>query len=229
MCNTDEERWNIARKTMIKSDFILGEYLKHAMLSDIKHLGFSLSRYKFAAKMLMYKPLLRVCELGCSEAIGGVMLKQNTQLLRYVGIDLDKEAIKWNRENLSDEEFVFINGNFLDEKCTEERFDAVISLDVIEHIKPDNEDLFCKRMVDKLEDEGVAIIGTPNVSMRPYANESARIVHINNYDQQRLYETMTKYFRNVFIFGMNDEIVNTGFEPMACYLFAICTGRRIIY
>jgi hypothetical protein len=25
---------------------------------------------------------------------------------------------------------------------------------------------------------------------------------------------------------MNDEVVHTGFAPMAHYLFAVCTGRR---
>ena len=33
---------------------------------------------------------------------------------------------------------------------------------------------------------------------------------------------MTHHFRNVFIFSMNDEVVHTGFYPMAHYLFALC-------
>lgn len=32
--------------------------------------------------------------------------------------------------------------------------------------------------------------------------------------------TMQRYFHNVFMFSMNDEVVHTGFHPMAHYLLA---------
>src|SRR5262249_47894355 len=34
---------------------------------------------------------------------------------------------------------------------------------------------------------------------------------------------LEKYFAHVFIFSMNDEVVHTGFSPMAHYLFALCS------
>jgi hypothetical protein len=37
---------------------------------------------------------------------------------------------------------------------------------------------------------------------------------------------MTRYFQNVFVFSMNDEVVHTGFSPMAHYLFAMGVGVR---
>jgi hypothetical protein len=30
----------------------------------------------------------------------------------------------------------------------------------------------------------------------------------------------------VFLFSMNDEVVHTGFYPMAHYLFAVCADRK---
>src|SRR5438045_4123498 len=33
-------------------------------------------------------------------------------------------------------------------------------------------------------------------------------------------------FENGFLFSMNDEVVHTGFHPMAHYLFALCAGRK---
>jgi len=50
--------------------------------------------------------------------------------------------------------------------------------------------------------------------------------HINLYDQKRLYMLMSKFFHNVFIFHMNDEVVHTGFAPMTCYIFALCCNKR---
>ena len=37
---------------------------------------------------------------------------------------------------------------------------------------------------------------------------------------------MQQFFHNVFIFSMNDEVVHTGYAPMAHYLLALgCTLR----
>lgn len=102
-------------------------------------------------------------------------------------------------------------------------FDCAISLDVIEHIEKRYENEYMKAITRNLEKNGTAIIGTPNITMTPYASEGSRIAHINLFDQRRLYDLAKNYFENVFIFGMNDEVVNTGFEPMACYIFAVCS------
>ena len=37
---------------------------------------------------------------------------------------------------------------------------------------------------------------------------------------------MQRYFHDVFMFSMNDEVVHTGFHAMAHYLFALCVARR---
>ena len=88
------------------------------------------------------------------------------------------------------------------------------------------EDAYCNLLATSLKQDGVAIVGTPSIMMSPYASEGSRIGHINMYDQKRLYELFSKYFQNVFIFNMNDELVNTGFAPMACYIFALCCNKR---
>jgi hypothetical protein len=37
---------------------------------------------------------------------------------------------------------------------------------------------------------------------------------------------MIRYFENVFMFGMNDEIVHTGYAPMCHYIWALAVGVR---
>jgi hypothetical protein len=37
---------------------------------------------------------------------------------------------------------------------------------------------------------------------------------------------MQRYFKHVFMFSMNDEVVHTGFFPMAHYLFALCAEPK---
>lgn len=95
-----------------KEFYSLGRYYSHQILSDIKHLNFTLSRYKFAAKLLAYEKDLRVVEYGCQEALGAVMLRQNCDLKEYVGIDLDHDSIEWNKANMPGE-YEFIEADFL--------------------------------------------------------------------------------------------------------------------
>lgn len=225
--SSDEENWNAIAEYIAKDHLLeLGSYYTHMIHSDIKHLVFTLSRYKFASKLLMYRKNLSVLELGCQEALGALLLKQNVDLKQYVGIDLDKRAIEWNQKYLP-EDFRFICSDFFE--CGELRrgnFDVVISLDVIEHISGKMENKYCEILNESLTSEGVVIVGTPNIMLNPYASEGSKMGHINLYDQRRLYDLMNQYFENVFIFNMNDEVVNTGFAPMSCYIFAICCNKR---
>ncbi len=222
-----EQKWEEVQKIMKQEgDTIeVGPYYGHAICWDIKHLGFTLSRYKFVSKLFAYKDNISVCELGCQEAWGGIMFEQNNNLSRYVGIDLDSNAIAWNNNNLCSKKMSFLEGNFFDVK-PDGHFDVVLSLDVIEHIERDLEDQYVKVAMDLLEEDGVFVVGTPNEKMNPYASEASKVAHINLYDQKRLYSLMSRFFKNVFIFNMNDEVVNTGFAPMSCYIIAVCSGKK---
>ena len=105
-------------------------------------------------------------------------------------------------------------------------FDAAYSLDVIEHIAADKEDTFVANLAGSLADDGVLIIGTPSLQSQAYASPPSKEGHVNCKDQPALRELLQRHFENVFVFSMNDEIVHTGFYPMAHYLFALCVGRR---
>lgn len=104
--------------------------------------------------------------------------------------------------------------------------DCAVSLDVIEHIPAEKEDIYFQTICNNLKDNGIAVLGTPNVTMFPYASPWNKKAHINNYSQERLYEAAAKWFQNVFIFGMNDEVLHTGFYPMSCYIMALCCGKK---
>ena len=47
---------------------------------------------------------------------------------------------------------------------------------------------------------------------------------MNCKDGKELQAVMERHFDNVFLFSMNDEVVHTGFTPMAHYLLALCVG-----
>jgi hypothetical protein len=37
---------------------------------------------------------------------------------------------------------------------------------------------------------------------------------------------MERYFTNVFMFGMNDEVLHTGYAPMCHYIWSLAVGVR---
>lgn len=203
----------------------IGKIFTSDLFFDMKHTGFMLARYKFVAKILSRVEDLKVLEVGCSEGIGALMLEQNTHLEKYVGIDMDPEAVLWAIQNIKSERLQFLKDNFLDANL-EGEFDAVYSLDVIEHIDPSTEMQFLRKCHNLLVKDGSLIIGTPSIMMSPYASEASKSAHINLYDQDRLYTSLRRFFYNVYIFNMNDEVVNIGFDKMACYIIGIACNKR---
>lgn len=102
-----------------------------------------------------------------------------------------------------------------------------MSLDVIERIDRKDEDHFVRTIADNLTSEGMCIVGTPNDTATKYASQYSQMGHVNMFDAERLTALLRKHFVHVFIFGMNDEVVHTGFYPMCHYLMAVaCQPRK---
>jgi hypothetical protein len=96
----------------------------------------------------------------------------------------------------------------------------------LEHLDADVEEKFLKNSIDSLDELGVYICGTPSVYSKEYASERSAIQHINLKSAPQKKQLFEKYFNYVWIFSMNDEVVHTGFSPMAHYLFAVCAGKK---
>jgi 2-polyprenyl-3-methyl-5-hydroxy-6-metoxy-1,4-benzoquinol methylase len=183
-----------------------------------------MSRYKFAARLLPQNRKVRVLELGCQEGIGTLMLGEAGH--KILGVDFDKEAIMQAQNSIKKDNVSFCASNFLGRRFG--KFHAVISLDVIEHIKKSREGVFLRTICANLEPSGFALIGTPNITAKKYASKYSVKGHINLYNAERLETILRKYFHNVYIFGMNDEVVHTGFYPMCHYLMALaCAPKRV--
>ncbi|WP_432738086.1 class I SAM-dependent methyltransferase [Maridesulfovibrio sp. FT414] len=199
----------------------LSPHMAHNLRKDPKRLAFIYARYAFAAQMT--EDCCDILELGCSEGIGASMLHRNRK--KYLGLDLDTPAVETAVRNFSNPEVRFENRNFLDLKGN--NFAGVVSLDVIEHILAgEDEARFFKAIYENMSEDGVCVIGTPNVTSTPYASPESQKGHVNMFDAKRLKSTLERYFRTVFIFSMNDEVVHTGYYPMSHYLFAVGCSKK---
>lgn len=189
---------------------------------DPKHLLFRLSRYKFVAKMLAGSK--HVLEIGCGDAFGTRIVQQEVQ--RLSATDFDEVFLEDVKARMVDRwRFEVFQHDLLDGPIPG-NYDGIFALDVLEHIKAEHEHTFLKNALAPLEPNGVGIIGMPSLESQVYASPTSKAGHVNCKSMPDLKKTMQQHFHNVFMFSMNDEVVHTGYYPMAHYLFALCAGKK---
>jgi 2-polyprenyl-3-methyl-5-hydroxy-6-metoxy-1,4-benzoquinol methylase len=191
---------------------------------DPRGVLFVLSRYKFVAKML--SGLNRVVEIGCADAFGTRIVQQEVKTV--VATDFDPVFIHDARERMAREGWACDARlhDILSGPVPPGGYDAAYSLDVFEHIPPQQEDEFVRNIARSLLRTGVAVIGSPSLQSQTYASAGSKAGHVNCKDGKDYKRVMERHFTNVFLFSMNDEVVHTGFHPLAHYLFALCVGPR---
>lgn len=199
----------------------LGRYVSYWYHKTPRRMLHCLSYYKFAAKLIGNSK--RVLELGCNEGLGTWVVAKECGFAK--GIDFDEEAIVAAKKNFTGEQIEFSTEDVLQSTPAEE-WDAVINFDVIEHILPENAEKFLSSMAAHLKPHGLAIVGTPSLISQQFASAFAQRGHINIYSHERLEEEMRKHFEFVFMFAGNDEVVHTGFMPLAHYFIAVGCKKR---
>jgi 2-polyprenyl-3-methyl-5-hydroxy-6-metoxy-1,4-benzoquinol methylase len=189
---------------------------------DPRRLVFTLSRYKFVAKLLAGKQ--RALEVGCGDAFASRIVKQEVQSLTVLDFDpifvadiQDRADANWPmKADVHD----MLTGPYPG------TFDAIYSLDVLEHIEQANEVQFVENIIRSLSAQGVLIVGMPSLESQAYASVQSKQGHVNCKSGKDLQTLFERYFHNVFLFSMNDEVVHTGFTPMAHYVIAVCTTPK---
>ncbi len=202
----------------------LGPWTSHIWRSDPRHLGFLLARYKFCAKMLAGKS--EVLEIGCGDAFGTQLVLQTVESIH--GIDMEPLVVEDIPARLNREDMKTCGFSAWDitERPLPRKFDAAYALDVIEHVPPESENRFMANICGSLRSHGACIIGTPNAEVRTYASPASAAGHVNLKSAETLREILLRYFYHAFIFSMNDEVVHTGFYPLAHYLLGVGVEQK---
>jgi hypothetical protein len=185
---------------------------------DPRSLAFLLARYKFVAKM--FSGCENVGEVGCGDAFGTRIVRQEVPDVTVYDFDPvfieDIRARQDKRWALKVEIHDIVVGPL------PRKHQALFSLDVIEHIAPEDEHAYLVNLCRSLIEGGRLIIGTPSLESQSYTSPPGNAGNVNCKTGRQLKALLEKYFAHVFIFSMNDEVVHTGFAPMAHYLFALC-------
>lgn len=198
----------------------LGLMTNQVWYDDPRRLTFLLARYKFVAKML--SGLHNVAEVGCGDAFGTrVVLQEVPDVTVY---DFDPVFIEDVRTRQDERWPIKAQVHDVVAGPLPRKHEGLFSLDVLEHILPEDEHTFLMNLCSSLVPDGVLIIGTPSIESQAYASPPSKAGHVNCKTGNELKALLENYFRHVFVFSMNDEMVHTGFFPMAHYLFALCMG-----
>lgn len=200
----------------------LGLMMNEVWDADPRRLVFVLSRYKFIAKMLEGKR--DVLEIGCGDAWASRIVKQTVKNLTVS--DFDTIFIDDAKKRYDPDWPLTYLVHDMTKAPTKKKYDALYSVDVLEHIAPKDENKFLLNICNSLNQNGVAIIGIPSLESQKYASPASKVGHVNCKSGQEFKYFMEQYFEHVFLFSMNDEVVHTGFDKMAHYLFTLSCSVR---
>jgi 2-polyprenyl-3-methyl-5-hydroxy-6-metoxy-1,4-benzoquinol methylase len=175
-----------------------------------------LARYKFAARML--KKTDDVLEVGSGTGLGAIFLSQH--VARVTGLEIKQHDYDAARAVNRRSNVAFRLESLFDYDVAR-RHDAVVSLDVLEHLAPPVGAEFVARMALHCKPDGVVLVGTPSIHSFPHQGKYSQAAHVKCYDQEELVALMDGCFGRTLAFSMNDEVVHTGHPKMAWYYFVL--------
>ncbi len=217
-----EEAFKVAMEAQFVEPILNGPWTSYSVLDDPKHVCFVLSRYKFCSRILESKR--DILEIGCGDAPGTPIVAKDSEYV--LAIDSNETIVDSNRERLARiDNIEFLCHNICSEPVGR-KFGGAFSIDVIEHLDKQLERSFMVNTCKSIEEDGICVVGTPNITASEYATQRSAVQHINLKSYESLRDLMGVYFKNVLMFSMNDEVVHTGYGPMAHYLFGVGIGVK---
>jgi 2-polyprenyl-3-methyl-5-hydroxy-6-metoxy-1,4-benzoquinol methylase len=190
---------------------------------DPKRVMISMSRYKFVAKM--FEGRKNVLEFGCGDAFNAPIVRQGVNKLTVT--DFDPVFIADAKERMKPRwDYDAYVVDITKDDMPAGPYDGIYSLDVLEHLPAEWDDLVIGKLTKALTPDGTCIIGMPSLESQIYASPQSKDGHINCKTAPDLKALMQRYFHSVFIFSMNDEVVHTGFHKMAHYIIALCAHKK---
>lgn len=199
---------------------VFGPMASATFLWNPRRLGMALARYKFAGKML--SGLRDVAEIGCADGFCSRVVSQ--EVLNLHLFDRDPQWVK--AAQLGNDFAQSVRVHDITEGPLPQVFDGIFMLDVLEHIDPRDEIRALWAITKSLRPHGVCVVGVPSMESQRHARALSKEGHVNIKSGEDLRDTLRRFFHNVVMFGMNDEMLHMGFLPMCHYLLALCVGPK---
>ncbi|MGM0501420.1 MAG: class I SAM-dependent methyltransferase [Bacillota bacterium] len=178
-----------------------------------------IARYKFASNYTKG----RVLDFACGVGYGAeVLLAMGEGISEIVGVDIDAESIEYARVNYNYPQTSFFVGQANDSNVIKKlgKFDTIVSMETIEHIKDDYQ--FIANLNKLLKDEGTLIISTPFGQGRNKG--CANPYHYRQYTEEEFRDLLAP-FNQVELFCQRDDIIEKP-KPDKKYYLMVGVCRR---
>ena len=196
----------------------LGLVANRIWQEDPARLAVVLARYKFVATTI--SGAKNVGEVGCGDAFGTRIIAQQVPDVsaydpnpHFIEDALSQNSKRWSLKALVHD---------ITRAPLPRRHEVIVSLNMVEQVAPDDEDIYIANLLSSLEKGGMLIIGTSSGS----AQRAGPLGRINCRSGKELHGLLAKYFARVLLVSMSGEVVQSGLHPTAYYLLAICTGQK---
>ncbi len=198
---------------------VLGPMTGWTFQQNPKKLGMTAARYNFVAMMLEGRTY--VAEIGCGDAFFSPVVRAAVSFLDLYDFDeIWTPAVEATGGKL--------HVNDITKKPLFHRpaegYGAIYMLDVLEHIAPALERQAMMNICRSLREDGAFIAGCPTLESQAYASKVSLDGHVNCRSGNDFKHAMQCYFRNVFLFGMNDSTLLASFPQMNHYSIVLCVG-----
>ncbi|MCK8824882.1 class I SAM-dependent methyltransferase [Fuchsiella alkaliacetigena] len=175
------------------------------------------ARYRFASQYCQG----RVLDIACGVGYGTEMLLALGEGIKeIVGVDVEAEVIDYARQHYLHPWITFKVGDAKDKSLVDEigRFDTIVSLETIEHIKDDY--AFIDNLIRLLKEEGRLIISTPfgNGRKEPCANP----YHYRQYREEEFRQLLTPFSKVEMHYQINDRIEVAKKDQKYYLMVAVC-------
>ena len=175
------------------------------------------NRYQFAIDHLIQsgKKPQKILDCFCGNGYGSYMLGQAFPDSTVLGIDGSKEAIQLAEKHFQNGKNFFLHKLF--PFCLgKKKYDAIVSLESIEHIRDDR--LFLGELASHLEEDGMLFLSTPNSDVYPLA-PTENAFHFKHYSLKEVQkmadrcglEILERYSQNVYL--LDDKKNTLGILP----------------
>ena len=153
-----------------------------------RHLFWGLDHYtyiNYVINEVLRHKFKSLADVGCGE--GRILFELSSHMpeTSLQGYDISESALHFARGFSKIP--LFVNHDITLQKI-EAPVEAIISCEVIEHIKPDEVDAYCKHIADSLVDGGIFFITTPTTNL-PVNSK-----HYQHFTQESLKKYLEPYF-----------------------------------
>jgi SAM-dependent methyltransferase len=151
-----------------------------------------LVRYAFAAPYCAGK---RVLDAGCGVGYGAAFLAEGAA--HVTGVDIDAESIAYAQERYAAPNVEFRTGDLRELALEAASFDAVVSFEVVEHLR--EQEAFVDELARVLRPDGVLVLSTPNAAETNDAPDNP--FHLRELSREDFEALLRERFEEVELYG----------------------------